>query len=168
MKILAFGSRTFRDAELVTLIIEGLQRRRPGTEGFTLVHGAAKGADSLAAEAARKLEWSQIRPYPAFWKTHAACSCPPDARTCKLAGLRRNQQMIDTEHREDEPIDLAVGFLDKPLGSSRGTRDMFKRLRTAEVAIWMIWAPYYRAAETMQEPPWLRSGIRLSLDRMKR
>ena len=164
MKVLAFGSRSFHNAELVELIIEGLQRRRPGTEGFTLIHGAAKGADSLAADAARALEWSQIRAYPADWKTHGTCNdwCRGQRR-CKAAGVRRNQEMLAAEHTDAEPVDLAVGFIDKPLTSSRGTHDMFKRLRTAEVAIWMVWAPYYRAADTFQEPPWLRGNIRAPL-----
>lgn len=166
MKVLAFGSRTFRDAELVGLVIEGLQRRRPGTEGFTLVHGAARGADSLAADAARALEWSQIRAYPAHWRDHDHPFCPGPSCAergdvgnprCRGAGVWRNQRMLNLEHTEAEPIDLAVGFIDKPLGASRGSHDMFKRCRTAELAIWMVWAPTYRAAETFQEPPWVRS-----------
>lgn len=164
MKILAFGSRSFHDAGLVELVIEGLQRRRPGTEGFTLVHGAAKGADSLAADAARRLDWAQIRAYPADWKTHEGCNCAPGTPRCKFAGVRRNIDMLAAEHTDAEPLDLAVGFINRPLTSSRGTHDMFKRLRTAEVAIWMVWAPFYRAADTFQEPPWDRGNHRGRVD----
>lgn len=125
-------------------MIEGIQRRRPGTESFVLVHGGTKGAAALAAGVARRLEWAQVRAYPAE----------------RGAREQADTLMVETEHTEAEPIDLAVGFIDYPLTANRNVHRLFKRLRTAEVAIWMIWAPFYRGIDTFQEPPWDRGNHR--------
>lgn len=161
MKIIVFGSRTLTDIRPIRAILTDLHAHRRGGEGFTVIHGGAKGADQLAGEAARGLEWAQTRSYPAEWRVHAEGWCPGprcsdrgDVGTpmCKSAGPRRNQEMIDREYTRDEPIDLALGFIDKPLRSSRGSHDMFKRVRTAEIELWLLWIPRNTTGAQLGEP----------------
>jgi hypothetical protein len=109
-----------------------------------------------------------VRTDPAEWDVHAEGWCPgerclnnkarggrwPDRKGhCMVAGPRRNQQMIDVEHTEAEPIDLAVGFIDRPLKTSRGSSDMRKRLVTAEIAVSVLWSPNRRPIESYREIP---------------
>lgn len=151
MKVLVFGSRSITDPQPIRAILTDLHHNRRGGEGFTLVHGAAQGADTIAADICRTLEWSQIRAYPAKWKLHEGCSCTDHKRRCGFAGARRNQEMINAE-MAPEPIDLAVGFIDKPLRKSRGSYDMFKRARTAEIALWLLWIPTNVTGAMLGEP----------------
>lgn len=156
MKVIVFGSRSIRDRAPIEAVLTGLYHTRPGTEGFTVIHGGAAGADSIAGDVAREWKihfpWVQGRAYPAEWKVHHPDWCP--GRTCKAraprevvrgyciaAGGRRNQEMLDAEHTEAEPVDLGVGFVDKALKSSRGSADMARRLRKARVPVWVVWCP---------------------------
>ena len=104
--MLVCGGRDFTDAELVWRLLN----EKVGA-GDTVVHGAAKGADALAAA------WCKTRPdvieepHPAQWEKFG-----------KAAGPLRNQEMLDSG------IDYALVF---PGG--RGTQDMFQRLVAAQV-----------------------------------
>jgi hypothetical protein len=60
---------------------------------ITIIHGAARGADTLAGLFA-KMFGTKVEAYPADWDTHG-----------KAAGPIRNQQMLD----EGKP-DLVVAF----------------------------------------------------------
>lgn len=171
MKVLVFGSRTMRDRAPIEAAITGLYHTRPGTEGFTIIHGGARGADSIAGEVAKDLarqwEWVQTRAYAADWRTHHPDWCPgakcrgrgPTQITwdrCIAAGPRRNQEMLDKEHTEDEPVTLGLGFVDKKLSSSRGSDDMASRLRKARVPVWVLWVPRTISDDRVQswpEPP---------------
>lgn len=95
-RILMTGSRNWndpqvsRDALRASLALLGAT-----TAGSVLVHGAARGADSLLAEEARKLGM-EPEAHPARWGEHTA-ACPAWDRkntSCKLAGFRRNTAMI--------------------------------------------------------------------------
>lgn len=91
------GSRDWTNKEAIR---QGLTRAVEGHQGpHTLVHGAARGADTLAADAAYEMGW-QLEAFPADWSQGRG------------AGLMRNQAMIDTEP------DVVVAF---PLPDSRGT-----------------------------------------------
>lgn len=79
-----------------------------------VIHGAARGADSLAGEWARKRGIAELA-CPADWKAHG-----------KAAGPIRNQQMIN-----DACPDAAVAF---PGGT--GTADMVARLTMAGIPVW--------------------------------
>ena len=81
-----------------------------------LIHGAARGADSLAGE------WASTRAvpvkiFPADWQTHG-----------RSAGHIRNAQML----REGKP-DLVVAF---PGG--RGTADMVAKANAAGITVKLI------------------------------
>lgn len=84
-----------------------------------IVHGAGKGADTLAERWAKR-RGQEAMPFPANWY--------PNGRSAGLdrsAGPRRNQQMID----EGRP-ELVVAF---PGG--RGTADMVKRAKAANIKV---------------------------------
>lgn len=112
MKILVCGGRNFNDWGLLS---QTLDQIRLGYEhdDVTLIHGACSGVDSLAETYAMNYGWT-VEPYTADWKRHG-----------RAAGPIRNQRMLD----EGKP-DLVIAF---PGG--RGTADMVRRARKAEVSV---------------------------------
>ena len=83
-----------------------------------LVHGGARGADTIAAQCARELGWD-IEEHPADWGRHG-----------KKAGPIRNQEMVDTG------VDVCVAF---PLSDSIGTFDCMRRAEKAMVPVMDGW-----------------------------
>lgn len=100
-RVLVCGSRTFREGSLVEMALRSLSGDN------LIIHGAAKGADSLAGWHAQSLG-HHVAEYPADWDQYG-----------KRAGYVRNQQMLD----EGKP-DLVFAFVDKPLSESKGTAMM--------------------------------------------
>lgn len=113
-KILITGDRAWDD---IPRVVEELKGYRPGT---ILVHGACRGADVICAAVAEALGF-EVRAYPADW-----------ARYPRAAGPIRNQQMLDEEHKPEEPIDLCLAFHNN-IQESRGTADMIKRVDKAGI-----------------------------------
>lgn len=109
MKVLVCGGRDFGDYDLVESALDALSAE---VEIAELMHGAATGADSLAARWAQSME-IEATPYPARWFKYG-----------KEAGPRRNQEMID-----DGP-DLVVAF---PGGA--GTADLVRRAEKAGIEV---------------------------------
>lgn len=109
MKILITGSRFWSDIECIA---NELKLYHSGT---ILVHGAAQGADTIAAVIGSALMFD-VRPYPARWQEFG-----------KRAGVLRNQQMLDEEHISDELIDICLAFHDDIM-NSKGTKDMIRRV----------------------------------------
>lgn len=113
MKVLITGSRNFNDFFLM--------RQEILASGATvIVHGAARGADTIAEGIAKEQE-IDYRGYPAKWKAHG-----------RSAGPRRNAFMLAKEHRADEPVDLVLAF---PLEDSIGTFDMIERAEKAGLKV---------------------------------
>lgn len=106
------GTRTNYDIDLMTRALEqiGVNLRAQGAQTITLVHGAARGADTLAANIGAQLGYI-IEAHPANWSTYG-----------KRAGTIRNQHMVNLG------ADVVLGF---PIGESRGTRHC---MRTAQLA----------------------------------
>ena len=84
--VLVCGGRDFKDRNRLYAVLDGL---KPGV----IVHGGAKGADSLAGEWARD-RGVEERVYPANWEKYG-----------KTAGPIRNREMLCSE-----PIDTVVAF----------------------------------------------------------
>lgn len=118
MKVLVTGDREWDDFGLIEHVLEGLP------DSFTvLVHGAARGADSIAGWLVREKYLGLVeRKYPAEWDKFG-----------KAAGVLRNQQMLD----EEEP-DLVVAFHDD-IRNSKGTKDMIQRALKAEIEVRLYW-----------------------------
>lgn len=109
-RVLVCGGRDFADARLMAAELARLHWLR----GITcVIHGAAKGADRLAADWATGMGIS-TEAYPADWNAYG-----------RRAGPLRNARML-VEGRPD----LVVGF---PGG--RGTADMLRRAREAGVEV---------------------------------
>lgn len=113
MKVLVCGGRDFRDSGQVHF---ELNRIHSGDRGpiKVLIHGAARGADTIAADWARAKGGIKVLSFPADWQKHGLA-----------AGPLRNQQMLD----EGKP-DLVVAF---PGG--KGTADMVRRAVGAFYAV---------------------------------
>ena len=100
MRILVTGSRVWADrAAIRSALLEAAEGFRPGN--VTVVHGAARGADTLAGEVARELGM-RVEAHPAEWRRHG-----------KSAGHIRNAEMVNLG------ADLVLAF---PLDLSKGTR----------------------------------------------
>jgi len=107
-RLLVTGSRNFgnRGSSDITLMRDSLKdaRRTLANADFDriiLVHGAARGADQLAASVGKSMGFV-LEAHPAQWNVHG-----------KAAGPIRNKEMVDLG------ADLMLAF---PRGSSRGTR----------------------------------------------
>lgn len=105
-RVLVCGGRDYADAARVAEVLSGLSIA-------VLIHGAAKGADTLAARWAADHAVA-VEPYPADWARHS-----------RGAGMVRNRQML-TEGRPD----LVVAF---PGG--KGTANMVALARKAGVEV---------------------------------
>lgn len=109
-RVLVCGGRGYTDSERLFRILDVANNANPIT---LLVHGGARGADTLAQR------WADDRGvccmvYTANWK-----------RDGKAAGPIRNQKMLDTE----KP-DMVIAF---PGG--RGTADMVQRAERAGLPV---------------------------------
>lgn len=117
MRVLVCGGRDYDDWNTLK---EELQFRFAGAHRtLVIIHGSARGADSLASRwvtyANNTLHWDvKEEKYPADWKTHG-----------KAAGPIRNQQML----KEGKP-DLVIAF---PGG--RGTKDMVAKAKKAGINV---------------------------------
>lgn len=123
-RVLICGSRNWVDEAPIRAFVESLP------SDAIVVHGAARGADRIAGQLATARGLA-VEAMPAAWDVHEPgwCRCrEPRPKTCKAAGLRRNQAMLETGPRH------AAAFL---LPESRGTRDMLARLRRARVAVYV-------------------------------
>lgn len=99
------GSREWRDRGAVHLVLmcEPRQRGWDPTEPITIIHGAARGADTFADESARDLGYA-VKAFPADWERHG-----------RAAGPIRNVEMLK------ENPDLVIAF-----GQGRGTNHTVK------------------------------------------
>lgn len=134
-----FGSRDWTDAHAVEEVVEELTLKAEGA--LKVISGGARGLDSLAAQVMRR-RGAIPTEVPAQWHVHdragatpVPCNCalprPGEEDTCRRAGHRRNQLMIDTHLMPaiaDPDLDpYAVGF--RTSGRSPGTDDMRDRIK---------------------------------------
>ncbi len=110
--VLVCGSRTWTDRHA---ILDALLCRAPRE----VIHGAAPGADRIAADIAR-LYLINARAFPADWAKHG-----------KRAGILRNLAMLD------ERPDLVIAF---QRGGSRGTQHTIDEARRRGIPV-EVFAP---------------------------
>ncbi len=113
-RVLVCGSRDFTDRGLVDAKLDEVRQRLGGIP-MRVVSGAARGADRLAADWAKR-HGVPCDEYPAEWDRYG-----------RSAGYRRNERMLT----EGQP-QLVVAF---PQGESRGTRMMMDIAAKAKVAV---------------------------------
>jgi hypothetical protein len=132
-KIIVTGDRAWDD---IPCVVEALSGYRSGT---VLIHGACRGADIICAAVAETLGFV-VRGYPADW-----------AKYPRAAGPIRNQEMLDKEHRSDEPIDLCLAFHDD-IKNSKGTADMLDRVVKSAIP-WKLHTSHPRSSEESERLP---------------
>jgi hypothetical protein len=113
-RLVVCGGRDYTDHAHVFATLDRVHAKRPVS---VLIHGAARGADTLAAEWAAGLAL-EVWAFPARWDQ--------DGR--KAAGPKRNQLMLDTAQPHG-----CVAF---PGGS--GTADMVRRAEAAGVTVMRV------------------------------
>ena len=109
--VLVTGSRTWGNGERIGVALEKLAK------DTGVIHGAARGADSLAGFIAR-LQHRPVREFPAKWDELG-----------KDAGPLRNRQMLD----EGKPYAVHA-FIDDPVKSA-GTANMVLQALLEEVRV---------------------------------
>jgi len=87
------GSRSYKNSEVIVRVLMTLPK------SFVIVHGDARGADTVAARLASSMGF-EVEAWPADWKKHG-----------RAAGYIRNREMIET-------CDYVIAFWD---GQSHGT-----------------------------------------------
>jgi hypothetical protein len=117
--VLVTGDRNWNTAVQRRAVFDQLVNLQAYTTdgNVCIIHGAARGADTLAAQVARELGYDAV-PYPAEWDKYG-----------RAAGPIRNQQMLD-----EERINLVLAFHDDLVGS-KGTKDMVKRALKAGIHV---------------------------------
>lgn len=160
IRILITGSRSFADAQVAedalnaALVLAGSNASpRPVSTADevaaaspvpgTLVHGAAQGADLLLAGVAQTLGMA-VEAHPAKWNEHSA-DCPAwdlANTTCRLAGFRRNTEMIRSG------VTLAIAFPTHPQklapgqdkkNTSRGTWHCAEEAQKSGLTTFIAW-----------------------------
>lgn len=143
-RILMTGSRDWTDATTATdalnasLALQGISAR-----DAVLVHGAARGADTVLERAAAGIGMA-TEAHPAAWDVHTE-RCPDwDRRRdrCKLAGPRRNDEMIAGGADlclafPTHGLNLAPG--EDPRNTSRGTWDCATKAKGAGIPTLVVW-----------------------------
>lgn len=114
MRVLICGDRNWANRDAIWDAI--LKYCKPGD---TIIHGAARGADSIAGEIGNMMASKlTVLPFPADWAQYG-----------KAAGPIRNQQML-IEGKPDE-----VWAFHDDLPNSKGTKDMVTRAEKAGVRV---------------------------------
>lgn len=113
-RIIVTGSRGWSDLDVMVAALVDAWRDLGKPTRPVLVHGACRGADTMAAQLWRLWKWP-TEPHPADW-----------SRFGDLAGPRRNAAMVAGG------ADLCLAF---PTPGSRGTWDCVRRAETAGIPV---------------------------------
>ncbi len=136
--LLVTGSRAWtgprhREVMHAALAQAWTETRAMGYGRLTIVHGAAKGADSMAAKWALATPGVLELPFLADWVGPCASSCRAGHRKprsdgadyCPAAGAHRNQRMVGHVAQQDPAI--VLGFHASATADSAGTADCLRR-----------------------------------------
>jgi homoserine dehydrogenase len=123
MRYLFTGSRKWQDSYIVDLIVCGLaQWAREHREPVKVIHGAARGLDTLAGASAKRMGIS-VSEWPANWKEFG-----------KRAGPIRNSEMLE----EADPK-VVFAFVDDDISTSKGTKDMCRKALKKGLPVYLIY-----------------------------
>ena len=123
MKILVCGDRQWSDRQTIYRILLPYATQTPPV---TIIHGGARGADTLTGQIAQELGL-EVRAVQAEWKRYG-----------KGAGPRRNDKMLN-EHPA-----LVIAF-HNDLAKSKGTADTVRKAQKRGIAV--------RVVTTREEEP---------------
>lgn len=114
MRILVCGDRHWNDYKIIRRELLNFPK------GTVIIHGKAKGADSIAGAIALELDF-KVEEYSAEWNVHG-----------RAAGPIRNRKML----YEGMP-DIVLAF-HKNIEGSKGTKDMVNIARSAGKTVRII------------------------------
>lgn len=114
IRILVCGDRNWINKKIIKKRLISLPNNS------TIIHGAARGADSIAGLVAKELNF-RVEEYPADWENHG-----------RSAGPRRNMKML----KEGRP-NLVIAF-HKNIEKSKGTKHMLKISKKAGIRTELI------------------------------
>lgn len=118
MRVIVCGSRDWNYRQIISDRLAQLPPgERPGIDDTIIVHGAARGADRIAAQEAEKLGLI-VEAHPADWDRYG-----------KRAGLLRNDRMAAAG------ADLCIAFWD---GRSVGTAHMMAAARKYAIPVEIV------------------------------
>jgi hypothetical protein len=120
MKVICTGDRVWRAAKVIETALSKLAIDDPHRE-ITIIHGAAKGADTLVDITARALKYHVLK-FPALWDVYGTG-----------AGPIRNRDMLD-KHPDTE---LCLAFHDNLMTRSKGTLHMVRYAAQKKVPCWV-------------------------------
>lgn len=115
MRVVVCGSRDFIDPFTVSIAIDRRMSELP--EGSHVIHGDARGADRIAAEAAER-RGHTVEAFPADWKKYG-----------KAAGIFRSRRMLD------QKPDLVIAYWN---GKSTGTAYTIAEARTRGIPVEVV------------------------------
>lgn len=120
MRVLVCGSRHFNDYSKLCLEMDRISTEYDfdNRQPITIIHGAARGADTLAGRYAEECGFD-VRAFPALWDKYG-----------KSAGPIRNALMLS----EGKP-DLCIAFRGP---NSRGTQNMINQAEKAGVKTMVV------------------------------
>lgn len=137
--LMVTGSREYNDLRQLSGVLAeyaAAHNAKHPDVNLILVSGhAQRGADVLA-----EMVWSDFGPVaiePADWNTHTEgrCKCGPDANFCRLAGIIRNEKMV-----EDYQPSVVVAFYE-PTAENRGTNHAADYARDRNIPVRVVIAP---------------------------
>ena len=145
-KVLICGDRHWSDYSLIFDVISNLHSMFD--ESMIIIHGAAPGADTIAAKVADDLG-ILTKSFPAYWNCNVyekdtGNQCKTDDKHAVVhgrpAGVIRNARMI----KEGNP-DIVLGF-HRDIMSSKGTRDMLQKAEVRKIRNALIteWADFIK------------------------
>jgi hypothetical protein len=113
LRILITGSRFWTDEDAIRQAIT-IAARGVSSHKITVVHGGARGADTIAGRVAESFD-IDVEVHQANWRRYG-----------KSAGHRRNADMVNLG------ADICLAF---PIGESRGTRGCMKLAEQAGIPV---------------------------------
>lgn len=113
-KILICGDRNWNDYWVIYDVLSKLDRN------LIIIHGAARGADTMAGIIAKNLGFKDVISFPAKWTKYG-----------KSAGPIRNRQMLN------ENPDLVIAF-HNDIENSKGTKDCIEEAEKRNIQVQLI------------------------------
>lgn len=141
MKIIVTGPRDWGSVPTERRALEQALDEHMTDGPILIIHGAAKGADSIARDWARAMRRVGFRveekPYPAKWRDTSSKTYRSDRGYDPYAGHARNQMMLDDNKGT---ISLVFACRRESLGGqwTRGTGDMVARCKKEGLEIFEV------------------------------
>lgn len=126
-RVLVTGSRTWTSPAVVLHALREASKLNTQNWPVTLIHGGARGLDTMAAGVARRMGWN-VEEHLAHWHIHSfehsTHPCPAwhaQLEKCAMAGHRRNSDMVRTR------ADICLAFIKDESAGATGCAKLAER-----------------------------------------